>query len=271
MTEEANAGAAAAGTSEGANAAAAANGSQAAGATDFLAGLQNAESRAWVESKGIKSIDPLVESARYADGVKKELDDFKAKALTPPAPDAKPEEWNAFYAKMGRPEKAEAYDFKMPEGLPADLPYDGDSATAYKAWAHEAGLSPRQAQQLHDRFVSHQAGAYTKQIEQVGQRMEGATGELAKVWGDPSSEGFKSNVQFADRFIKNNGGEALLTELKANGLLAPNGAVMSPMLAQAMAKAGRAYAEDSSLATGAVAQGQKSAAETLYPNDPFKR
>ncbi|WP_448953066.1 hypothetical protein [Labrys neptuniae] len=271
MTDQAMAGAAQAGTSEGAAAAAANNGSQAAATSDIFAGLQNAESRQWVESKGYKALDPLVESARHADKVQSEFNDFKAKALAPPANDAPKEQWDAFYAKMGRPEKAEAYEFSMPQNLPEGFAYDGESAKAYQGWAHEAGLSPRQAQALHDRFVQHQAGQQTAYAQSIVQKGEAAQGELTKVWGDKASDGFKANVQFADRFIANNGGDALMGELKANGLLSPDGYVLSPVLAQAMAKAGKAlYAEDQ-FATGGAAAQPKSAAETLYPTDPFKR
>lgn len=273
MIDPANPGAAPAGTPDGANAPPANDGSPAGGAPDFLAGLQNAESRQWVESKGIKSLDTLAESARYADGVKKEFDDFKAKALALPANDAPKEQWDAFYAKLGRPEKAEAYEFKMPEGLPEGFAYDGESAKAYQGWAHEAGLNPRQAQALHDRFVQHQVGQQTAYVQAIAKRGEEAQGELVKAWGDKASDSFNQNVRFADRFIRQNGGDALLGEMKANGLLDPDGFVLSPVLAQAMAKAGKAlYAEDQ-FATGGAAAQPKSAAETLYPpdRDPFRR
>lgn len=270
MTDTATTGAAAAGTSEGATAASATTGSQAAAASDFLAGLQSAESRAWVESKGYKALDPLIESARHADKVQSELADLKAKALTPPAPDAKPEEWDAFYARMGRPEKAEGYEFALPKDLPPELPYDAEGAKAYKQWSHEAGLTPRQAQQLHDKFVQHTAGQWQGAIAATEKAATDAHGALVKEWGAPDSAPYKANVEHADRFIRNNGGDALMGELKAKGLLAPDGTVLSPMLAQAMAKAGKAYAEDG-LATGKAAAGQRTAAETLFPTDPFKR
>lgn len=273
MTDQVTTEAAPAGTLEGTNAAAATNGSQAAASSDIFASLQDAESRQWVESKGYKDIGTVVSDARYADKLKAELGDLKAKALAPPANDAPKEQWDAFYAKLGRPEKAEAYEFKMPEGLPEGFAYDGESAKAYQGWAHEAGLNPRQAQALHDRFVQHQANAQNAYAQSLVQKGETAQGELVKVWGDKASEGFKQNVQFADRFIRQNGGDALLNEMKANGLLDPDGFVLSPVLAQAMAKAGKALYSEDQFATGGAAPQPKSAAETLYPpgNDPFKR
>lgn len=266
MTDQAIAGAADAGTQAGAAGAAATPGSQAASSTDIFASLQNAESRQWVESKGHKTLDPLVESARYADKVQTEFNEFKAKALTPPAPDAKPEELAAFYSKLGRPETADGYEFKLPADMPPDMPYDDGTAKAFKQQSHAAGLAPRQAQQLHDWFV-------TSTAQQITQQAEAAHGELTKAWGDPASETYKANVQLADKFIQNNGGDALLAEMKVKGLLSSTGAVLSPVLAQAMAKIGRTlYAEDG-LAAGSQATPRRSVAETLFPpeNDVFAR
>lgn len=271
MMDPANPGAAMAGTPADATVPPANDGSPAGGATDFLAGLRNAESRQWVESKGYKALDPLVESARHADRLQTEYNELKAKALTPPAADAGPEEWQAFHARLGRPQTAEGYEFRMPQGLPEGFAYDSDSAGAYRSWAHEAGLTPRQAQSLHDRFVQHQAGQQSTYVQAIVERGEAAQAALTKAWGDRNSQAFRQNVEFADRFIRQNGGEALIGELKSNGLLSPDGYVLSPALAQAMARAGRAlYAEDQ-FATGGVAAQSRSAAETLYPVDPFRR
>lgn len=272
MTDEAIAEAAQAGTSEVANAAAANNGSQVAAPTDFLAGLQNAESRQWVESKGFKALDPLVESARHADKVQSEFNEFKAKALTPPAPDAPQEQWDSFYSKLGRPEKAEGYEFKLPEGLPEDLPYDSNAASAAKNWAHKYGLTPKQAQGMHDEFARYQAGQWQQHIAAQDKRANDATDALSKVWGAKESETFKQNQQFADRFISQNGGNELLAEMKANGTIDANGFILSPLTANAFAKAGKAlYSEDRFVVGGQASQPQ-SAAEILYPpgRDPFK-
>lgn len=234
-------------------------------APDFISGLRDEGNRAWVTSKGFKEIDPLVTSAKMADTLQSELADLKSKALTPPKDDATPEEWQAFYAKIGRPEKSEGYEFNAPKEMPAGLPYDGESATAFKSWAHEAGLSPRQAQTLHDRFVTHQSGLFANATDAAVRQADAAAGDLIKVWGEPDSAGFKEKVQHADLFIRNNGGDALLTELKSKGLLAPNGSILSPVLAQAMAKAGKAYAEDGFVSGGAPTSRQ-SLEKRLFPN-----
>lgn len=61
-----------------------------------------------------------------------------------PGEDAKPEEISAFHTKLGRPEKAELYDFKHPEGMDERFKTDEESITAFKTLAHEVGLTPTQ-------------------------------------------------------------------------------------------------------------------------------
>lgn len=255
MNDTANASAAPAGTDASASAAATTIGSPAAAAPDTFAGLQNAESRAWVGSKGFKGLDPLVESARHADRLQTEMADLKSKALTPPPPDAKPEDWQAFYAKLGRPETADGYEFKLPEGLPPDMPYDSESAKASKAWFHEAGLAPRQAQALHDAYVKHAAEQHAAALAALKGRGETAHGELTKAWGAPDSDGYKTNVQHLNRFIDNNGGETLLSEMKSAGVLSQDGVVLAPTLAKAMSAAGAALYREDQLVSGSGVSG----------------
>lgn len=269
MSDTAEAPAAPAVTGQDANANAATNGSQAAAASDWLSGLRDEGNRQYVETKGWKELDPLVASARHADKLASEIADLKSKTLTPPAPEAEAKEWDAFYAKLGRPEKPDGYEFKLPEGLPENLPYDAEKAAQYKQWSHQAGLTPKQAQIVHDLAAKAAVADFTKAQEALVARGEAAHGEIVKAWGAKGSDAYVQNVQFADRFIKNNGGEALLTELKANGLLSSEGVVLSPRLAQAMAAAGKAlYAEDQVLSGGKV-PAARDLATTLYPTDPF--
>jgi hypothetical protein len=246
------------------------NGSKPATPPDIFSGLQNAESREWVTSKGIKDLDTIVSDARYGEKLKTEFADFKGKALVAPSADAKPEEWSAFYAKLGRPEKADGYELKLPPDLPPELPYDAEGATAYKQWAHDAGLTPTQAQKLHDQFVKHTAGQWTASTQAQQQAVETAHADIVKDWGPKDSPTYKENLAAADKFIHNNGGEALIAELKAKGLVDSDGLVLAPLLTKAMAKMGKAYNEDT-IAQGAAGKPVRDAASTLYPTDPFKR
>jgi hypothetical protein len=241
MSDTQDAGSADAGNPAEGNVAPANNGSGGATGNDGWTGLLADEgNRKTVEAKGwaTKGLDDVVTSYR-------ELESKLGKAIVPPGDDAKPEDLNAFYAKLGRPEKAEAYEFKLPEGLPENFPYDGKAAEKYKVWAHDAGLPPKQAQALHDMYVKDTAAQLQAHQEAYAKSVEAAHNELVKEWGDPKSGTYERNQELANRAIRQLGGTELLGELKAVGAFGPNGEVKSPKLAKALAKVGESlYAED---------------------------
>jgi hypothetical protein len=239
MTDQANIVAADAGTTTAADAAAGTNGAQTAVATDIFASLQDAESRQWVESKGYKELGPVISDARYADKLKAELGDLKAKALTLPGDDAKPEDIDAFFQKLGMPEKAEGYDFKMPEGLPADLPYDADFAKEFKAAAREARVPAKQAQALHDFYVKTfaakmQAGAEA-QAKAKAEAEKLAHAELSQTWGAPDSDTHKEKIGFVARALE---GAGIKDEAVRMGIMDEQGFTAYPKMAQFLALAG---------------------------------
>lgn len=220
-----------------------ANGSQnTAPVTDWTAALPE-DTRATVAAKGWKSPADAVKS--YRD-LMRDYTETKTKAIVPPGDNAKPEDWAAFYGKLGRPESADAYEFKLPEGIPPEFPYDATAASKFKSWAHEAGATPRQAQVLHDNFVKDMAGKVAEMQAANTAKATQSHEALVKAWGDPESTTYQRNQEFANRAIRQQGGSELLSELQSLGALGPNGEVMTPHIAKAFAKIGESlYAEDS--------------------------
>lgn len=215
------------------------SGSAEAPVSDWTSGLSE-DNRKTVEAKGWagRGPDDVISSYR-------ELEKHLGKALVPPKDDAGPEDWSKFYGKLGRPEKAEAYELKRPADIPENLPYDAKKAEQYKVIAHEAGLTPKQAAQLHDWYMRDWAGSYGSVEEQRAKAAAAAHEEIVKSWGDPDSATYKRNQELANRTVRNTGGQELLKELKDLGALGPNGEVMTPRLAAALAKVGQSlYAED---------------------------
>jgi hypothetical protein len=195
-----------------------------------------------VEAKGWQSPEDAVKSYR-------ELESQASKnALKVPDENAKPEEWEAFYKSIGRPEKPDAYEFKLDEKVPENFPYDDNAATSFKDAAHKAGLRPEQAQSLHDWFVGSLAEPWTKSIKDTAAKIEGAHDAIVNEWGDPQGTQYKRNLELADRAIRELGGKdktALRKELETFGILAPDGKVMAPRIILAMAKVGESlYHED---------------------------
>jgi hypothetical protein len=208
----------------------------------WAAGLQVEENRALVEAKQWGSVDDALRSYR-------ELQTHASKALQLPGENATAEDWNKFYAKLGRPEKPDGYELKLnTEAIPQDFPYDEQSAIEFRNWAHEAGLTPQQAQMLHDKFVGYQAGAFQNAREQAAKREGDTHRELVAEWGDPDTASYKQNVELMSRAVNQLGLKSALAEL---GALGPDGAVRNATLAKALSKVGKElYAEDS-IATNA--------------------
>jgi hypothetical protein len=65
-----------------------------------------------------------------------------------PEENASKEDWEKFYAAMGRPEKAEDYIFEKPEGVESDEKLEAFAKSLF----HEAGLRPQQASLIQTKF-----------------------------------------------------------------------------------------------------------------------
>lgn len=96
-----------------------------------------------------------------------------------PAADAPPEKWNEFYNRLGRPESPDKYDIKFPDGM---QPNDGMLSWA-KPTFHEAGLTPKQAQILSDKWNAYVAETNQQLAEKDATTNQQALDGLATKWG----------------------------------------------------------------------------------------
>lgn len=213
-----------------------------------VAGPLNEDNRALVEAKKWAGEDGSFDLNKIMDGYRN-LEAHSSKALSLPGEGATKEDWDKFYSKLGRPEKADGYELKLNrEAIPEDFPYDEQGAIEFRSWAHEAGLTPAQAQALHDKFVGHQAGSYKSMVEQRSQREAAAHREITTEWGPVESEGYKQKVELASRAIHQLG---LKDALVSGNMISADGAILDAKIAKAFAKVGEElYAEDT-MATNA--------------------
>lgn len=219
---------------------AAADGGSNSGGETWVAGLQVEENRALVEAKQWGSPDDALKSYR-------ELQTHASKALVPPGEGATAEDWSAFHAKLGRPEKPDGYEYRMPEGLSDNFAYDEALAVESRNWAHEAGLTPRQADIMHGKMVQY-TDALQKQHDDAMLKAEGeAHRDLIREWGDADTEGYKRNVEMAARAARNLG---VMDDLTKAGMIAPDGGIRSATLAKALAKVGTTMFGEDSVLTG---------------------
>lgn len=192
------------------------NGSGANGSADPFAGLETG-SRDWVEKAGYKTVEDVVNGARNAESL-------LGKSVRLPGDDAKPEDWAKFQSDVSKhlpaeyraPESVDGYEFKLPDGVPEEMPYDDDFAKSFKEQARELGLAPKTASQLHDFTVQHMAKQFESSRQAMGERATKQTEELEQAWGKTGSDEHKAKLDSALRALK---GLDLEDSFKAAGFL----------------------------------------------------
>lgn len=201
------------------------------------------DTRGWLQTKGLADVTSLAKSAR-------ESEKLLGGMVKLPGKDATPEERNAFLNKLGRPEKADGYQFTVPKDLPEGLPYDGDKAKAFMQEAHAQGLTQAQAQHFHDWYVKEQVGALGSMGEAqkaaTQQKATAATEALVKEWGPLDGDTAQANFEIADKvFTQVPGGQDFLKELQGLGLVGEHKEILSVPIAKMLAAIGTAlYTED---------------------------
>lgn len=213
---------------------------------DFTADLDQ-DTREWIEKRGFKSPAEIAKAAR-------EQSKLLGNAVRVPGENATPEERDEFLNKLGRPKAGdigpEGYDFSPPEDMPEELPYDGERAKGFAQLAHKQGLNKSQAKAIHDWAVQNAVGdfkgASTQRAEQMASTAKVETEKLVKLWGPLEGETMKTNLAFADKALREAGGDDALREFQRVGLIGDVGGVItSAPIAAMLAKVGQTlYKED---------------------------
>jgi hypothetical protein len=147
------------------------------------------------EIRGHKSLEHITDVGALAKSYVNAQSMIGADKLAIPGKHATDEDWGEVYRRLGRPDAPDGYelDNEMPEGIEQS----DDMLSWFKGAAHEAGLTPSQAQKLlggYNQFLGTQVGAGEGQIQQM---RETAEVELKKEYG----------AAYADRI--NNGNAAM--------------------------------------------------------------
>jgi hypothetical protein len=207
-------------------------------------GALNEDNSTWLANKGFKSNDDIVNSYRN-------LERQLGNAVTLPD-ETKPEEIQKFRAKLGVPDKPDGYELKLPDGLPETMPYPDEDVKAFREWAHDAGLTPKQAQALHDKFVGHQAQAMQGWQQQLTERLTQTQAELIKENGPTDGHKFQAFVGDAVRGLNavDKIAPGMRQELVELGALVEHDGKPYPASARVMkvlAKLGTLFGEDGGL------------------------
>jgi len=192
-------------------------------ATDWTSTFDDS-TRGVIQTKGWKSPADVVGS--YTNLEKLLGADKAGRAIVPPKDDASPEDFAAFYNKLGRPETADGYKLPVPDGDP------GEFAKTASTWFHEAGLNTKQAEALAGKWNEFQSTIAANQHEELAQKAEIDIQELKKTWGDK----FEANSELARRAIR----EAGLSSEEAQSIERALGVKKA---AEVFSKLGSQYAE----------------------------
>ncbi|ESY09645.1 MULTISPECIES: hypothetical protein [unclassified Mesorhizobium] len=211
-----------------------------------------AEAKGWTKAENLDRV-----FTSYA-----ELERQQGESLRVPASDASPEDWQKFHARLPEtmrpltsPDKVE---YRRPDGLPENFAYSDELAQASKAWAVEAGATPKVAQAYHDRFVGYMAEQAARQDIALARSVEATHDDLVRDWGPTDSDGFRQKLEVANRAMKKLG---LVDAYKAKGILLPDGALTDPQIAKAFHAVGEAMFREDTIDGGAAVSG----------GNPFKR
>lgn len=104
--------------------------------------------------------------------------DKAGRGVVIPKEDGPQEDWDGFYNRLGRPEKAEDYQLPLPEGD------DGEFAKTASQWFHEAGLTSKQAQSIAAKWNETQAAIAEQQQNEFDQQSALDVQSLQEAWGD---------------------------------------------------------------------------------------
>ncbi len=165
-----------------------------------------------------------------------ELEGKLGSAIIPPGKDAKPEDWQAFYKKIGRPDTPDEYTLEDIV-LPAGIEQDPNGVADFKKLAHSLGLSNAQAKRLY--MTSVQKGTEYVQSQQKAQ--EAAASQCDSFLKDTWKDKYGENLELARRVVKAHGSDKLLANMRTKGV------TTDPDFMVFLAKVGREMREDTLL------------------------
>lgn len=174
---------------------------------------------------------------------------ISAEKIIKPKPDANPEEMEAFYKALGRPDKADSYKFELPPDA-AQFPVRPETIKEAQELFHKAGLNPTQAKLIAEQYMSARVAEAKAAKEAADAAFEKTKSTIDKMWGDQKQQ--QSNlVQLALKAY----GADLPPELAPllDGIATDTQFQESkyyPVLAHLLARAGRDNLEDVALRSG---------------------
>lgn len=129
-----------------------------------------------------------------------------------PKEDWKDEQWNDFYGKIGRPSKADEYQYNI-DGTLKPL-VDETRLKQFNETFHKAGLTKKQAEQVVTAYLQSESGLREAQSKAKEAQSNTEFVNLSKEWGNQ----FDANIGVAKQALQKFGDPALIQALNNSGL-----------------------------------------------------
>lgn len=122
------------------------------------------------------------------------------------------------YKRLGMPETKDDYKFEdveynVPENVYSKQEQEADRV-AFRSWAHELGLTQKQASGLYDKFMKHQEGGMQNIDRRVNIEMAKCDDVMRQTWGEAT----EANLIVANRALTKFFGKDVAEAVAASGL-----------------------------------------------------
>ena len=187
------------------------------------------------------------------------------KGIIKPPENATEAELEKYYDELGRPEKAESYNFEKPEDWPKDLPFDDTLIPKAQEMFHKRGISLEQAQGLWQDYHELMKESLSSEFSLSESQVEDGIKKLKSEFG--GEEKYNAQIELAKQAVNEFGGSDLIDFLDKSGL------GNHPVFIRTFAKMGGTLSEDSftgratSGGSGLTPQAAKNKIEQIM-NDP---
>lgn len=179
--------------------------------------------------------------------------------LSIPDEGAPPEQWDALWKAIGRPDTPDAYQFDAPK-LPDGFAFDEKAVSGFREVAHKLGLRPDQFQQV----VAHAIEADVRRFEGFRQERAKLRAEaemkLQQAWGGQ----YQSNKAIADRVVSKFAPPEYAKWLDEYGLKD------DPTFVQFLHAVGREFSEDTLAGGAGGSTGAQGQIQALGADEKFR-
>ena len=139
---------------------------------------------------GLKGWKSGADAVQSYQNLEKLLGAEKAgRTVVVPGDNATPEELAAFRSRLGVPNDAKSYDIKLPEGV------DTTFADTAKTWFHDAGLTPKQAENMAQKWTEYMTEGQATVAKAKADKVVAEASALDAEWGAAREQ----NVGLAQR------------------------------------------------------------------------